>query len=80
MLGVVSRFGSRIRGGLVFFVFCNYSQWAAAADTPPERQPVREQIQWHRHKGQDGAPFVTNVTRLFAGGLRSRRGIEAREI
>jgi hypothetical protein len=61
---------------LVLFAVPDHTQGSAASHAPNERQPLREPIQPRRVQRPNGPSFVPDMTRLFAGGLRSRRGIE----
>jgi hypothetical protein len=62
---------------LVLFVVPDHTQGSAAAHAPNERQPVPEPIQPRRVQRPNGPSFVPDMTRLFAGGLRSRGSTEA---
>jgi hypothetical protein len=57
-------------------VVCNHTEGSAATHAFEERQPIRNPIQRHRFKRPHGASFISDVTRLFAGGLRSRGSIK----
>jgi len=65
---------------LVLFLCCNNTERSAATDAPKQQRRLHRPVQPGRIKRTHGASLVPNMTRLFAGGLRSRGSVETRRI